>query len=162
MARIRFRLQPVLSYKEHVTDAAQLDLARAQERRAAAERALAEALAHRDEQAAALRILLQPGEPLDLAAVKQIQQHIELIDLHISACQAELETCRRLEEEQRQRTVAALRDQKSLERLRDYHVERERAEAERTETKLHDEGALQRYSRQRRESGDAGAPPAAP
>lgn len=162
MARFRFRLQPVLSYKERLTDAAQLELARAQERRLAAERKLAEALVRREAQAEALRALLEPGEALDLSTVEQGQRHLELLDQRVATCRDELVTCRREEAEQRERAVAALREQKSLERLREYQAGRERAEAERGEAKLHDESALQRYTRQRRQPDDAGAPPAGP
>lgn len=149
MARFRFRLQSVLSYKEQVAELRQQALAAAQARRAAVEARLAATLAKRAEQAAALRAFVQPGGALDPAALEQGQRCLDALDAAIAACHAELETCLRLEEEERQRAIAALQEQKSLERLRDRQAERVQRAQQQAETKQNDEAGLQRYHRQR-------------
>lgn len=147
MARFRFRLQAVLSYKERVAEVRQQALAAAQARRAAVEARLTATLAARAEQAAALQTLLQPGAALDPVVLEQGQRRLDALDAAITACQAELDACRRAEEEERQRAVAALQEQKSLERLRDRQAARARRAEEQAEAKQNDEAGIQRYDR---------------
>jgi flagellar export protein FliJ len=149
MARFRFRLQAVLSYKEQVAEVRQQALAVAQARRAAVEARLRATRAQRAEQAAALHGLMRPGTALDLAALEQGQRHLDALDDAIAACEAELEICRQVEEEERQRAIAALQEQKSLERLRDRQAARAQSAQARAETKQSDEAGLLRFHQHR-------------
>jgi flagellar FliJ protein len=137
----KFKLQPVLNYRQTLEDAACQRLAQALEREAPIERQLTESRARlhclcselddRQRTGIAVAELM-----LHAARIQQVAARLKELELELERLQREIAECR-------QALCAASRDKKLLEKLKEKVGEEQRQFQNRQETILLDEIALQ-------------------
>jgi len=148
MAKFKFRLQSVLSYKEQVEEALKMELAQLQEAHQRELLALQELEGEKAHTARALQ-REEEREQLDLAA---IELHVAYLDILEEAIVSQTSLVQELEERltrKREEVIVAMQERKALEKLRDREAWRAALEERRMEGKLIDEVATARFGRER-------------
>ena len=148
MAVRRFRLEPVLSYRESLVEARELELAQALKRRNEAERALRALQEERMRTLQAVRSLHRADkvDPLRLAAAESYLARLEGDLARQAAVVAELT---QKAEAAREALCEALKDKKKVERLKAREEERIAWEEARAEQRFIDELTTLRHNRRK-------------
>jgi flagellar export protein FliJ len=144
----RFRLQRVLEHRKRREDEMQQRLAVASLARAGAEQRLRTLQDDEQRRREALALLLAVGR-VDADRVRAMSLTIELCGRAIITQQDEVSRCIAFENEERAHLTAAMVERKALDRLRERHEERERAEHRHREAIVLDEIGTTRAARER-------------
>jgi flagellar protein FliJ len=148
----RFRLQAVLSYREDLEEARQLELGRLQGEEHVARQRLEMLRGESDRTLATTGELLSDARP-DVGAAQQGFVYVETLQLHIDAQLAELAELAARVEAKRREVVEAMQARKALEKLKQRH-ERAYAEwARQAEQRLVDDMTTVRHNRRMAEKG---------
>jgi flagellar export protein FliJ len=116
MSAFRFRLQPVLDYRERTERARAGDHARALAAQLDAEAARDDLVGRRD---AARRRLTEEHQRLDADALRFTYAHLDYLDRAIVAAQQRVDACVAETAQAQARLIAAARDRRVLETLKD-------------------------------------------
>jgi len=154
MRKYRFHLQKVLDYRQSVEDALAAELAAiaADHQRALAR--LADIGRSREEFRRRMRQRLAAGDPDE---IREAHEYLQQLDRQVIAQQKAVRRLALEQEEKIEQVIAASKDRKVLERLRDYKQSEHRREALRSEQKSLDEmTSLRHKKRTRPVAGGAG------
>lgn len=136
MSAFRFRLERLLEVRRAKEDVAQRDFARASGAAREETRRLAALLAEREDGGRDPR-----RGPLDLAALRQREDHLGAVDRRVRACRDRLAEFARAEDEKRRALVEAMKAVKVLERFRERKLAEWARSEDRKEREVLDEAA---------------------
>ena len=137
MARFRYRMQNILNVKEKLETQAKNEFAIAAAREREEEEKLAVLESRRDGYEARLKELCE--SELDIQAIKEAEDALELIKYHVTQQKMNLAAARQELEVARQKLTAAMQDRKTHERLKEKQFEQFKAEEAAKESKEIDE-----------------------
>lgn len=136
MART-FSLQPVLSYRERIAEALEMELGRL--RATAQEIKAAIAALQRDEQESFDELARRQTGMLDLMAIEQLRGHLQNVQKQIEAHKARLAEMQKQIEAKREEVTAAQQDKETLEKLKEREENAWQAEVLRREAAERDD-----------------------
>jgi|DewCreStandDraft_2_1066082.scaffolds.fasta_scaffold11129_3 flagellar FliJ protein len=149
----RFRLQPVLNYRQKQEEARQQELARLKTLYQQQSERL-QALEVEKRQQIARLAQAQQTDPVDLETLLQVQAFLEWLDARLAQERAALAALADQVEQKRRQVVAAMQDRKILEQLAERHARAYRAWLNQREARQADEVATIRAHRRRQEGAD--------
>lgn len=149
----RFRLQPVLNYRQKQEEARQQELARLKTLYQQQSERL-QALEVEKRQQIARLAQAQQTDPVDLETLLQVQAFLEWLDTRLAQERAALAALADQVEQKRRQVVAAMQDRKILEQLAERHARAYRAWLNQREARQADEVATIRAHRRRQEGAD--------
>ncbi len=149
----RFRLQPVLNYRQKQEEARQQELARLKTLYQQQSERL-QALEVEKRQQIARLVQAQQTDPVDLETLLQVQAFLEWLDARLAQERAALAALADQVEQKRRQVVAAMQDRKILEQLAERHARAYRAWLNQREARQSDEVATIRAHRRRQEGAD--------
>lgn len=149
----RFRLQPVLNYRQKQEEARQQELARLKTLYQQQSERL-QALEIEKRQQIARLAQAQQTDPVDLETLLQVQAFLEWLDARLAQERAALAALADQVEQKRRQVVAAMQDRKILEQLAERHARAYRAWLNQREARQADEVATIRAHRRRQEGAD--------
>jgi flagellar FliJ protein len=141
-----FRLQALLDYRKQLEEQEMLRLAAIEGERREAQILLDDLHVRREEQCQRLDRLAQ-AQPLDAYRMREAVTYLGLVDAAITQ---QIEVLREVEarvQAQREVLMAAVRDRRALERLREKQIADERLVADRAEARRADEMVTSRFGR---------------
>ncbi|MCR5302070.1 MAG: flagellar export protein FliJ [Lachnospiraceae bacterium] len=146
MARFRYRMQNILNVKEKLETQARNEFAIAAAHEREEEAKLNALKERRDGYESVLRGMV--GEDLDIKAIKEAEEALEVIKYHVSQQSLNLTAARQELEVARQKLTAAMQDRKTHERLKEKQFEQFVAEEAAKESKEIDELVSYRHGLQ--------------
>ncbi len=132
-----FSLQPVLSYRERIAEALEMELGRL--RATAQEIKAAIAALQRDEQASFDELARRQTGMLDLMAIEQLRGHLQNVQKQIEAQKTRLAEMEKQIEAKREEVTAAQQDKETLEKLKEREESAWQAEVLRREAAERDD-----------------------
>ena len=146
MARFRYRMQNILNVKEKLETQAKNEFAIAAAHEREEEAKLNALKERRDGFEAALKKLC--GENLDVKAIKEAEDALEVIKYHVAQQNLNLAAARQELEVARQKLTVAMQDRKTHDRLKEKQFEQFKAEEAAKESKEIDELVSYRHGTQ--------------
>jgi flagellar export protein FliJ len=145
-----FRLEKVLDHRQRLTEEAEQALARREQERLAAEEALATLRDMRSDLCDALDAVLDGDATLDMTTLYAAEiRDLQLRHGAFAQGQA-VEDAESRSEEARQELLGRRVDQKALEKLREKHIQQQRARLQHAEAQLIDEIATMQHGKRQR------------
>lgn len=136
-------MQNILNVKEKLETQAKNEFALAAAKEREEEAKLAALCAHRDEQEAMLKGLVEAK--LEITSIKEAEDGLEVIKYHVAQQELNLAAARQELEVARQKLTAAMQDRKTHERLKEKQFEQFKAEEAAKESKEIDELVSYRF-----------------
>ncbi len=143
MARFRYRMQNILNVKEKLETQARNEFAIAAAKEREEEEKLKVLESRRDGYEAELK--RRCGSDLDLIAIKEAEEALEMIKYHINVQKMNLAAARQELEVARQKLTVAMQDRKTHEKLKEKQFEEFKAEEAAKESKEIDELVSYRF-----------------
>lgn len=147
MARFQFRMKTLLRLHEATRDERRTELAQAQRAADAVQERLDELASELTNLGAASREAISPGR-IDVDRLLTVQRYELLLRAQVQQAQAQKQMVEAEVERRREALVAANREVKSLENLRQRQLERHQAEDAKREGAALDEAAGRRHGRE--------------
>jgi|GEM_PF-1757276 len=142
-----FRLQSVLNYKTSMVDNLETEFAELR----AAQKNEEEALAHLEAMVQEHTVSLQrqqENSTLNCQTIELHQKYLHFLHNHVARQKLRVAEAARQVEAKREELVKMMQEQKTLEKLKDHHVARERIALNRRESRVVDDLVTTRYARE--------------
>lgn len=141
-----FRLQPVLNLKSNLADTLEVEFAHLKMAHQEEVTRLEKLQRRKTEEMEVLSRQQQNG-PLDCCSIELSQQYLQTLAEHESIQTARVKEAERQVETKREELVKMVQHQKTLEKLRDQHVTRQRQVLQHREANMIDDLVTTRYTR---------------
>ena len=138
-----FRLQPVLSYKSSKVDALEVEFARLKTAYQYEVDVLRQFQLTRNQELSALH--QQQNGRLSCETIRLHHQYLQALDELIAQQVAQVEEAKQKVDVKRDELVSTVKDQKTLEKLRDNHLAKQLKDLQRREARIVDDLVITRY-----------------
>jgi flagellar export protein FliJ len=140
-----FRLQPVLNLKTSMVDTLEVEFARLKQIQLEETRRLKQLEQTKESEMDTLRS--QQNGRLNCHAIQMHQQYLQALDQVIHQQNHRVETAKHKTEHKREELVKTVQDQKTLEKLKEQHTQKQQLELSRKEARVIDDLVVSRYKR---------------